>query len=238
MATLSRPVGGIIAFPDGTLALGPPVEETFWQESDIAKYWPPGETLVLLNAIGYAPFSSFTDYVSALCRHYCHAIQIHDSLKPFRDMVPTISQFIKRIKAAESRIVLNATEYVMSHKMYFSNIMCDSRSVRITAMLNWQFSGVFPTCLWDPSRAFLGNGLNDEASVLEKSELSKVFAMVCEEKGLSHLVQETKPNMEQQMMLNCHVLYSRHCRGLPKEAEEGGGCCDMEGGGTGRYVIL
>lgn len=204
----SASVGGLIAQPDGSVVLGPPIEETFWQEPDIAKYWP-GETLESMNALDEGAYPSFTAYVAASCRRYCHAIQTHPSLEPFRDLVPHIQRFLERIGSAELRGALDETRYITAHRdLHFANIMCDAGSLRVTAVLDWEFGGVVPAARWDPSRAFLWNGSGDAAANAEKYELRKVFEAVCEEKGLHRVLRDAEPSPEQGMVISA-VSYVR-----------------------------
>ncbi|KAH9904605.1 hypothetical protein F4778DRAFT_71274 [Xylariomycetidae sp. FL2044] len=194
-------IGGLVAQLDGTVALGPPIEETFWQEPDMAKYWP-GESLESMNALGQGPYSSFATYITASCHKYCHAIQTHSSLERFRDMIPFIHRFLERINSAEFRGVLDTTKYIMAHRdLHFANIMCDPDSLCITAILDWEFSGVVPAPKWDPSRAFLWNGSSDATANSEKNELREVFEAICEEKGLHQILRDIKPGAEQVMMV-------------------------------------
>jgi hypothetical protein len=195
-------LGGLVAQPDGTVALGPPIEETFWQEPDIAKYWP-GETVESMNALGQGPYPSFTAYITASCHKYCHALQTHASLERFRDLIPSIHRFLERINSDEFRGVLDTTKYITAHKdLHFANVMCDPDSLRITAILDWEFSAVVPAPKWNPSNAFLWNGSSDAAANREKYELRKVFEAVCEEKGLQQILRDIKPSLEQVMMIN------------------------------------
>ncbi|KAH8175219.1 phosphotransferase enzyme family protein [Sarocladium implicatum] len=201
-------VGGLILQPNGTVELGPPVEETLWQQPDIDKYWP-GETLESINALQQGPHSSFTAYVTASCHKYCYAIQTHSSLERFRDMIPSIHRFLERINTPQWRDVLDDTKYVTAHKdLHFANIMCDPASLRITSILDWEFSGVVPAPMWDPSKAFLWNASSDATANTEKYELRKVFEVVCEEKGLQNILNDMKPSSEQQKMMTA-VSYVR-----------------------------
>lgn len=201
-------VGGLVAQPDGTVALGPPIEETFWQEPDIDKYWP-GETLESMNALDKGPYPSFAAYITASCHKYCHAIQKHPSLEQFRDMVPSIHRFIERINSVEFRGKLDTTKYIMAHKdLHFANIICDPDSLRIKAILDWEFSGVVPAPRWNPSEAFLWNGSSDASANTEKYELREVFETVCKEKGFHQVLRDIKPSPEQIKMITA-VSYVR-----------------------------
>jgi len=136
---------------------GPPVEETFWQKPDIDRLWP-GQTLELLNPVADGAFGSYTAYIAASIERYIYAINQHDSLTPFRDMIPRLSAFVDIIRTPENASLDDAV-YVLAHKdLHFGNIMCDpagGEEIPITAILDWEFSGIVPANRWNPPRAFL-----------------------------------------------------------------------------------
>jgi len=192
-------VGGLVPAPsvdnpqldtaatDDETVTGLPIEETFWQTPDIDKFWPPlgSETLYSLNPIPVlgegrpnGGFPSYTSYIAACIDRYIHAISRHESLAPFRDMIPRLRAFNSAILSDKYKTTLNDATYVLAHKdMHFANLMCDfpidtrndriladgkledmlgeDGEIRITAVLDWEFSGVVPANRWNPARAFL-----------------------------------------------------------------------------------
>jgi hypothetical protein len=155
---LHRCVGGLI-FCDGTQELqpGPPIEETFWQKPDVDEFWP-GETVESLNPVAHGAFDGYTAYIAGSIECYIHAIKSHESLTPFRDMIPRLSAFATVICTPENAS-LDEAVYLLAHKdMHFGNIMCDpskGEDISITAVLDWEFSGIVPANRWNPPRAFL-----------------------------------------------------------------------------------
>jgi aminoglycoside phosphotransferase (APT) family kinase protein len=194
-------VGGLI-WENGAVVRGPPLEETFWQVPDIEIYWP-GESLESLNPLSGGPFDGYTAYVTAALQCYIHAMERHPSLERFRAMVPHIERFISAINSDQYKPKLNSVKYVLAHKdLHFANIMCDPAdpNLPITAVLDWEFSGVVPATRWNPVRAFLWNGKTDARSKEEQSKMEKLFETVCLEKGASNLLEDVKPNGLQESM--------------------------------------
>ncbi|KAI1262568.1 hypothetical protein F5Y18DRAFT_418939 [Xylariaceae sp. FL1019] len=195
-------IGGLVTKPNGTFALGPPIEETLWQESDITRYWPD-ETLESMNALSQGPYLLFTAYITASCHKCCHTIQTHSSLERIKDMFPSIHRFFEDINSAEFLGVLDTTKYITAHKdLHFANMMCDPDTLRMTAILDWEFCAVVPAPEWDPSKAFLWNGSSDATANPEKYELRRVFEAVCGEKGLHQILRDIKWSLEQVRMIN------------------------------------
>ncbi|KAJ5399624.1 Aminoglycoside phosphotransferase [Penicillium sp. CMV-2018d] len=146
-------VGGLTLKPTGEIAFGPPIDENFWQTPDLDKYWSASagvestETLESFNPIPAEGFSSYTAYTNGCLERYVHAIEIHPSLEPYSDLIPRIREFMAQLRQQENQTELNRIAYIMAHKdLHFSNIMCDPDQPRcpITAVLDWEFSGVVP----------------------------------------------------------------------------------------------
>jgi hypothetical protein len=191
-------IGGLTVGPDGSIAKGPMIDEFFWQVPDIAKYWPPEETVESLNPVSTQGYTSYTDFITASIKHYVHAIAIHDSLESFRDLVPRLNIFVGMIHSDENTAAitkLNDVRYILAHKdMHFGNIMCDPTdpSVPITAVLDWEFSGVVPAPRWNPPRAFLWNTQTHDRAKVDQAALEKIFETKCKEKGLECLLEDAK----------------------------------------------
>lgn len=153
-------VGGLVPASGGgaDAVPGPVVEETFWQQPDVDKFWPLGETVDTLNPT-QGPFPGYAAYIAAMIERYIHAIERHESLMAFRDLVPRLRAFIAAIRNHERAGGLDNAIYVVAHKdMHFANIMCDPTQpdkMPITAVLDWEFSGIVPANRWNPTRAFL-----------------------------------------------------------------------------------
>jgi hypothetical protein len=143
------------------------------------------ETLYSLNPIPVlgdgspsGGFTSYTSYIAACIDRYIHAISRHSSLASFRDMIPRLRAFNSAILSDKYKTTLDDATYVLAHKdMHFANLMCDfpidtrndgiaadgklegmlgeDGEIRITAVLDWEFSGVVPANRWNPARAFL-----------------------------------------------------------------------------------
>lgn len=194
-------VGGL-KMEDGAITPGPPIEETFWQVPDIEKYWP-GASVESLNPLLGGPFDGYTSYSTAALRCYIHAIETHPSLERFRTMVPQLSRFVVAINSEQYKSKLDNAKYILAHKdLHFGNIMCDPAdpNLPITAVLDWEFSGVVPATRWNPVRAFLWNGKRDTQSKEEHTKMERLFETVCAEKGVLSLLEDVKPTSLQESM--------------------------------------
>ncbi|KAJ4394499.1 hypothetical protein N0V93_003717 [Gnomoniopsis smithogilvyi] len=186
-------VGGLV-LRNGIACPGPALEETFWQAPDIEKYWP-GETIQSLNPLG--DHDSYVAYAVAGLECYIHAIESHRSLDRFRTMLPKIRRFILALQSEKYITKLNDVKYILAHKdLHFANIMCDPTSpdIKITAILDWEFSGIVPATRWNPSRAFLWNGKRDAEAKEEQTMMEALFETVCMERGAIQLLEDVKPN--------------------------------------------
>jgi aminoglycoside phosphotransferase (APT) family kinase protein len=196
-------VGGL-AIHGAEVAAGPPIEENFWQAPDLDRYWAElGETLKSLNPIPEAGFSNYVDFTVGCLDRYIHAIQKHPSLEPFRDMIPRVRAFMKTIQDPENAEELNRVTYVLAHKdLHFGNVMCDPDhpDCPITAILDWEFSGVVPAPRWNPPRAFLWNTKTSPEDKVEQSRMEEVFQAVCRERGLGKMLDEMRLSPRQESM--------------------------------------
>lgn len=128
-------------------------------------------------------------------------IETHPTLEYYRHMVLQIRRFISTISSEPYRSQLNATKYILAHKdLHFANIMCDPFDMTVTAILDWEFSGVVPASRWNPVRAFLWNGKQGAEAKEEKTRMEELFETVCIEKGAARLLDDIKPNSLQERM--------------------------------------
>lgn len=212
-----------------TTCPGPPLEETFWQAPDVEKYWP-GETIASLNPLDgpYASYTAYVHaalecYIHAVDTHPSLA----RFREPPADaggtdtLLSHMRRFARALEDPSSphRAALDDVTYVLAHKdLHFANIMCELDSVgegegedegkedtvvvvpRITAVLDWEFSGVVPAPRWNPVRAFLWNGGRDAEAKEERARMEALFEAVCMEKGAARLLEEVRPNALQESM--------------------------------------
>ncbi|KAL7912443.1 kinase-like domain-containing protein [Trichoderma velutinum] len=198
-------VSGLQFDHDGNVVPGPIVEETFWQQPDVVKYWPESESVQSLNISG--PYKCYTDYIAAMVRVYQHAIRVHPSLADMRDILPRLDLFVNILSEFPE---LNKTRYFLAHKdLHFANIMCDEESGLITGILDWEFSSIVPAPRWNPVRAFLWNGQYSEGAMVERDRVSNLFAECCAARGVISLIEETKPNSVMQGSMQEAINYLR-----------------------------
>ena len=175
-------IGGLQFDDAGNVGLGPVLEETFWQVPDIIKYWPAGETVETLNISG--PFKTYVEYISAHVRKYIHMIKVHEKLAFMREYITRLEAFLDALK--EDAKELNRVKYRLAHKdLHFANVLYDVQAGHITSIIDWEFSGVVPFTRWNPSRAFLWNGQDNEESLPEKRRLYEIFLERCKARRIS-----------------------------------------------------
>ena len=168
-------IGGLTFDDEGAIHVGPVLEETFWQNPDIKRFWP-GETMSTLNIRG--PCHSYVDYISAHMAKYMYAIERHEKLAFMRDTLCSLDEFLKALAVEAEE--LNKVKLRLAHKdLHFANIIFDRNSGKITAILDWEFSGVVPFTRWNPTRAFLWNGQENADSLEEKQRLLARFTALC-----------------------------------------------------------
>ncbi|KAH7304161.1 kinase-like domain-containing protein [Stachybotrys elegans] len=169
-------IGGLALDDREEAVLARVVDETFWQVPDIEKYWHGGETTDSLNIAG--PYATYVDFIAAQVRQYIHLIKIHDALEFMRDSLPRLEAFVDALPNRADE--LNKVSLRLTHKdLHLANILYDVDSGSITAILDWEFSGVVPFTNWNPRRSFLWNGRDDERSLSEKQRLGDIFARRC-----------------------------------------------------------
>ncbi|PYH73247.1 aminoglycoside phosphotransferase family protein [Aspergillus vadensis CBS 113365] len=182
---------------------GPPIEETYWQTQDVETYWSGcgmEETLETLNPFKSDGYASYTEYNVACVERYIHAISIHPSLSPFKDLIPRLEEFISVIGSDDK---LNDVPYVLAHKdLHFANIMCDPSSPEcpITGILDWEFASVVPAPRWNPVRAFLWNYRYAVEDKAERDRLEGVFEEVCKSRGQGWVLEGMKLSERQEGM--------------------------------------
>lgn len=181
----------------GKIVVSRVLDETFWQVPDIVKVWPPGSTVDSLNIGG--PYRSYVTYITAHIRKYIKLINNHQSLKLLHNFVPRLEAFMKVLCKHSSE--LNNVKLRLAHKdLHFANMLYDVASGKLTAILDWEFSGVVPMTKWNPRRAFLWNGRDDEASGQEKQRLMDMFTRRCEDRGLKILADSSFTSPLQESM--------------------------------------
>ena len=80
-------------------------------------------------------------------------IQINDKLAFMRDIIPQLERFVRTLPSHTDE--LNNVKLRLAHKdLHFANILYDVSSGSITAMPDWEFSGVVPFTKWNLRRAF------------------------------------------------------------------------------------
>ncbi|KAJ5380619.1 uncharacterized protein N7496_003047 [Penicillium cataractarum] len=196
-------VGGLALRGDDITA-GPPIDENYWQALDLERYWEDlGETLESINSIPQSGFSNYVEFTVGCLERYIHAIQKHPSLEAFRDIVPRMRSFITTIQTPAYAEELNNVAYVLAHKdLHFGNVMCDPDhpDCPITAILDWEFSGVVPAPRWNPPRAFLWNTRTSPEDKVEQSRMEDVFKSICQERGLGKMLDEMQLSPLQESM--------------------------------------
>ncbi|KAK0622771.1 kinase-like domain-containing protein [Immersiella caudata] len=198
-------IGGLALDPTGTPVLSQVLDENFWQLPDIGKYWP-GETITTLNIQG--PYNSYIGYTSAQVALYIRLITLHPTLEFMRDLIPRLEAFISILPSCSAK--LNDVALRLAHKdLHFANILFDTSTNKITAVLDWEFSGVVPFTKWNPSRSFLWNGKYDEASREEKKKWMGMFEKRCVERGCEMLLRDAQYKSELQDDMQMVVDYLR-----------------------------
>lgn len=188
-------IGGLNRNADGDIVLARIVDETFWFLPEIG-LWPAGETVSSLNIGG--PYSTYVELVVAQTRHYSRLIEINESLEPVRDILLSLQRFVDLLLLHAEE--LNNVKLRLAHKdLHFANILFDETSGKITAILDWEFSGVVPFPLWDPRKAFLWNGSDEPDSKQEKHRLTRLFEKRCAERGVD-ILRDVKLSPLQQKM--------------------------------------
>lgn len=184
-------IGGLTHVPGDpeTVVPGPILDEWFWFEPDIKDHFPPSENYTTINILG--PFPSHTSYIAALVEKYVRIARIHQSLHFLAPFLPRLSAFISKLH--EHAAVLDNVPIRLAHKdLHFANILYDPTTERITAILDWEFSGTVPFPLWDRPRAFLWNGRDGEDAYNEKNRFRERFAQMCSDEGVEYLVSDAE----------------------------------------------
>ncbi|KAK2614456.1 hypothetical protein N8I77_001279 [Diaporthe amygdali] len=195
-------IGGMqLSHQDGAIVPGPVLDETFWQAPDVAKYWPPEDSVSTLNISG--PFESYTALCAAQMERLIYAIEKHGSLAWIRDLVPRLRTFVDLLTKEQEKVrdmKFNDAKIVLAHKdLHFANIMFDPLTGEITGILDWEFAGTVPAPRWNPVRAFLWKGQFTDEAKAEKEALMIVFERMCKERGIT-VLEDAEANSHQMAM--------------------------------------
>ncbi|KAI1204807.1 phosphotransferase enzyme family-domain-containing protein [Annulohypoxylon truncatum] len=197
-------IGGINIDGEGNFHVSRVMDENFWTAHQTSS-WPAGETIHTLNIGG--PFRTYVDYITAQIKLYIRLIRLHDRLEYYRPQADSLKLFLGALNRHAEE--LNKTRFILAHKdLHFGNIMYDQASGKITAILDWEFSGVVPAPKWNPRKAFLWNCDRTEKSKAEKERLVQRFAQRCEERGVKPLpdeVEYTSPRQKAMQEIADHV---------------------------------
>ena len=165
-------VGGLHLDGQGRVEAGPLLDDNFWMEPDIEKYWAgSGLTFSDLNPIG--PFREHWEMLRAALECGIKAINNHKTLSWLRPLIPRLEDLIIRLPFLDSPYT---KRLILAHKdLHFANVMIDEDSCTITGILDWEFAAVVPSHRWDPVRAFLWSGVYSDEATAEKNRLRLLF---------------------------------------------------------------
>ncbi|KAK6001651.1 hypothetical protein QM012_002141 [Aureobasidium pullulans] len=201
-------IGGLSIDNNGHIVPGPVLEETFWFEPDILNLWPADENFESLNISG--PFRSYTEYISAHLLKYKHAIEVHPSLEFMREVLPQLERFLGAINTEPMQTRLNQIPLRLAHKdLHFANILVDPITAHITAIIDWEFAGVVPFARWNPSRAFLWNAQDGDASMAEKTALMEKYENKARERAFGYLIHDAKFTSKEQESMQTAANFLR-----------------------------
>jgi hypothetical protein len=190
-------VGGL-SLVDDKIVPGPVLDETFWQTPDLEKYWVVGDTVQNLNIEG--PYKSYTEYSIACLQKYSLNIEKHPSLTPYRELCPRLTAVAERLR---DNPAIDEMEYIFAHKdLHFGNVMCDPVTATITGVLDWEFSGVVPAPMWNPSKAFLWNVQETAEAKIERDRMLEIFQRTYDEQNLTGILEGVKMNAAQDALDN------------------------------------
>lgn len=200
-------IGGLVLNADRKPQPGPAVDEFFWQTQDLG-LWPAGENVVSLNTLG--PFESYVDYCTARIGGYARLCELHPSLEFMRPLLPALGRLAAVLRDPANAAELNHVNLRLAHRdLHFPNIIYDTVSRRITAILDWEFSGIVPFTKWDPARAFLWDGRDDEGNIPRKRALVETFRKRCAERGVPDVLKDAEYVSERQDAMQGVVDYLR-----------------------------
>jgi hypothetical protein len=156
---------------------GPAVEEHFWHDPDISKYWPSSESFETLN-ISQPGYSTWSDYLKDRFKVHLHSIQQHPALVWLgEEGRQVLSKAIAYLDSEQGSSLINETTLRLAHRdLHFGNILIEPSSCKITGVIDWEFAGIYPAPLGDrPSGPFLWNCSYDSESNTEKQRLHIVW---------------------------------------------------------------
>lgn len=170
-------LGGLKIDPKriGEIVVGPPMNEHYYQASQISKYWRNDETYESLNPSSTNGYATFVEWVADHVRKYIHGICISSTMQKFRQHTPRLQNFVSHIEQTDFREKFNDVPFRLAHNdLHFSQFLVDPATLEITGLLDWEFTSVVPFPLW--RRSFLMYlGHDYETSVDEREQLYKRF---------------------------------------------------------------
>lgn len=180
---------GSLVYSEGHFSpAGSILDERFWEQRDIDKFWPSGlsETTETLNPLG--PYRLYVEYSAARLEKYVHAIRNHPSLEFMRRRIGTIECFIAALRR-EADLFNKGAKLCLAHRdFHMGNIMYDTTAKKVSGVLDWEFSVVLPLQQGDLSRAFLYDMQGFEGWDDRKSDMLKTMKKRCEERGLNDVL--------------------------------------------------
>ncbi|KZT43671.1 hypothetical protein SISSUDRAFT_1040153 [Sistotremastrum suecicum HHB10207 ss-3] len=160
-ASFGSSVGGLRfgRTPDGKIDTtviepGPVVEEVMWQTPDVKRYWTDlgiNEDFASLNIKG--PYSDYRRYLQDHLRIYARNISLHPTLEFARHFIPRIEQLVINLDDDNfdyTRAAKDVAVYLAHQDTHLGNLLFEGD--RIVSMLDWEFSGLYPGFIADPSK--------------------------------------------------------------------------------------
>ncbi|KAF6827837.1 hypothetical protein CPLU01_08856 [Colletotrichum plurivorum] len=174
-------VGGLkVDRETGKVVPGPVVDEWFWMEPEVQKFWQ-GETVESLNPVE-KPFKGWAELLEASMGKYVYMIERHDELAWMRDLVPRLEAYRTWLATHPEEM---ETNLVLAHRdLHLANVMAEEDGT-VTGILDWEFGGVVPGPRWDPPNAFLYPWGEDGDTAKRERETMRGWAKeMCQERGI------------------------------------------------------
>lgn len=191
-------IGSLLYSEDHFSPSGFILDERFWEQRDIDKFWPPeqSETTETLNPLG--PYRSYVEYSAARLEKYVYAIRRHPSLEFMRKRIGTIEWFIAALRRNTDLLNKGARMCLAHRDFHMGNIMYDTTAKKISGVLDWEFSIALPLQQGDLSRAFLYDMQGFEGWDGRKSDMLKTIKKRCEERGVEDVLARFEYTSERQ----------------------------------------